>query len=256
MSNDIDTIKDKLAKLLRLGEDSAASQGEIENALRIAGAMMAKHSLTRDDIDMEASDPLAKVTYGRHWAFSKCHFATAWESYLANFVMTFMGTVQCYISKDMVVKKNGIVDLTRRAKATGFAFFGPDADAAAATALFEELRDAAATMALVRWGSYWKPDGATYCQGFVAGLSDANTKVKAELMNTDTQTTALMVVAEQNQLALREGSTEWLVKSTGINLGKGRARRGSSGSGSAFAEGRADGANYGVNKPSGRRQLA
>ena len=83
--NEINRIKDKLAKLLRLGENSAASDGEIDNALTLAAAMMAKHNLTRDDIDMTEADPIAKVAYGRHFAFSRgAHLAT-WETILINF---------------------------------------------------------------------------------------------------------------------------------------------------------------------------
>jgi len=258
MSN-INRIREKLAKLLALGEDNSASQGEIDNALSMASAMMAKHNLTRDDIDMSAVDPIAKVAFGRHWAFSKGASLTTWECVLCNFTVSFIGTVKYYQSKGMAVRRRGIAETDARGDirtATGVAFYGCDEDAECAATLFEELRDAAATMAIIRWGGWARGDGAAYAEGFALGIQSANTKAALALKNGDAQTTALMLVSEKMQLAIQEKGTEWLATTHKVNLSKGRARSFSrSGSGEARAEGRRDGSNYGVSRGSTARKI-
>ena len=259
MSN-INRIREKLSKLLALGENNAASQGEIDNALTMAAALMAKHNLTRDDIDMSAVDPIAKVAYGRHWAFSNGANLTTWEIVLCNFVMEFIGTVKSYHSKAMPVRRNGIAETDKHGEirtATGLAFYGCDEDAACAAEMFEELRDAAATMALIRWGGWARGDGAAYAEGFALGIQSANTKASLALKNGDAQTTALMLVSEKMQLAIRDKASDWLSTTHNIKIGKGRPRHFSrSGSHEARGEGRRDGSNYGVNRPGQNQRIA
>lgn len=47
---------DKIRKLLTLAEDPAASEGEIENALKAAQTLMAKYELEADEIDLSPED--------------------------------------------------------------------------------------------------------------------------------------------------------------------------------------------------------
>jgi hypothetical protein len=262
MSN-IDRIREKLAKLLALGENSAASQGEIDNALTLAAAMMAKHSLTRDDIDMSALDPIARVAYGRHWAFSKGVSLATWELVLNNFVLEFIGTIKVYSMQKMPVRRNGIAETDGKGNvrlACGLAYYGCDEDAACAATMFEELRDAAATMALIRWGGWARGDGAAYAEGFALGIKAANSKAKLALMQGDSQTTALMLVSEKNQLAIRDKANSWLKESHGVDMNKGRKGRSRSfsrsGSNEARAEGRQDGSNYGVTRSASSIKIA
>ncbi len=258
--NEINRIKDKLAKLLRLGENNAASDGEIDNALTLAAAMMAKHNLTRDDIDMTQADPIARVSYGRHFAFSRGANLATWESVLCNFIVSFIGTVQCYLSKQMPVRRNGIAETNGHGEprmACGCAFYGCDEDAACAAAMFEELRDAISTMAIIRWGGWARGDGAAYAEGFAVGIQASNSRAKQALANSDSATSALMLVSEKNQLAIRDKAKEWLTTTTGIKVNKGRSRSFSrSGSSEARNEGRRDGSNYDVSRPGARSRIA
>lgn len=256
--SDINRIKDKLAKLLRLGENTAASQGEIDNALTMAAAMMAKHNLTRDDIDLSEADPIARIAYGRHFAFSRGSRLTTWESGLAHFVTEFIGTVSHYSTSPMPVRRNGIAESDGNGQprmACGVAFFGCDEDAACAVAMFEELRDAISMMAIIRWGGWARGDGAAYAEGFASGLSDSNKRAKETLMHSDQQTHALMLVSEKHQLAIRDRSLDWLKKTTGIKL-KTVRRAGSNGSDNARSEGRSDGSNYDVNRRGAAARIA
>jgi hypothetical protein len=263
MTTNIDRIKDKLAKLLRLGENSAATDGEIDNALTMAASLMAKHQLTREDIDMNEADPIARVTVGRHFAFTKGGNLTSWERLIHHFVCEFIGSIACYNAGKMTARRNGIAVALdadgepRRANA--LCFYGSDDDARCAVSLFEELRDAIAAMAIIRWGSWAKADGGAYAYGFAQGLRDANKKAKRELMNTDEQTTALMITSGETQLAIVSKGKAWLKTTHNITLQTRSGRRTSFGSrnaNNAMSEGRRDGSNYNVNRPGLRPCLA
>jgi hypothetical protein len=157
------------------------------------------------------------------------------------------------------VRRNGIAETNGRGEprmACGIAFYGCDEDAQCAAAMFEELRDAISTMAIIRWGGWARGDGAAYAEGFALGIQTANEKAKAALMHGDSQTTALMLVSEKNQLAIREKAKDWLTATTGMKLKTGKARRFSSGSSNARDEGRRDGSNYGVSRPAARQRIA
>jgi len=256
--NNIDRIKDKLAKLLRLGENSAATDGEIDNALRMAAELMAKHQLTRDDIDTNAADPIAKVTVGRHYAFTKGGNLTTWENLIQHFVCEFIESVACYNAGKMQAHRNGIAIEGGRT-ANALVFYGSDDDARAAVALFEELRDAISTMAIIRWGSWARSDGAAYAYGFAQGIRDANKKAKRELLEIDSTTCALIIKSNETSQAIVAKGKTWLAATHGVQL-KTKTRRSSSFSSSnassAMSEGRRDGSNYNVNRPGARHSIA
>lgn len=262
--SDIDRIKEKLAKLLRLGEDNAASEGEIQNALHLATQMMAKHQLTRADIDMAAADPIAKVALGRHFAFCKGATLTTWESSLTSFVKNFIGSVSCYNAGKMPIRKNGIAadffaaDSAREAIA--IAYYGSDDDARCAASMFEELRDAVATMAIIRWGGWMRGEGGAYAYGFVCGLLEAHRSAVQSLTHQDATTTALMLKSESFSLAIVEKGKTWLATTHGVQLRarKGTRRVGYTGANArtAMNEGRRDGANYNPTRPASRNKIA
>lgn len=264
--SDLDRIKDKLAKLLRLGEDLAASDGEIQNALNLAAQMMAKHQLTRADIDASAADPLAKMSYGRHVGFCKGAKSSTWECALAWFICDYLGTVQHYLSNRIPLRKNGIALSLFASVNTGgnvptgcgFYFYGPDEDSRSAAAMFEEFRDAISTMAIIRYGGWARGDGFAYAYGFASGLQEANRKARLGLkQDSDSATTALILKSEQTSLAIRNKSKDWLATAHNVKLGKGSSRSVSlsSSKASAYAEGKSDGRNYQVSKPQRHKRI-
>lgn len=258
--SDINSIKDKLAKLLRLSQDNAATDGEIANALNLAAQLMAKHQLTRDDIDLGATDPIARVRMGRHFAFSKSSKITSWEGQLAMFVTEFINSVSCYVGRAEMVKFKGIVMLDPETgeprTAVPVCFYGSDDDAESAVEMFAELRDAIVTMALVRWGGWARGDGGAYAEGFVSGLKSKIKDAHAALLNSDQQTHALTLQSNKLALAIVDKAKDWLATEHRIKLGKRSRSSGSrSGSDSARREGRQDGASY-ANRPTVRPKLA
>lgn len=262
--SDIDRIKEKLAKLLRLGEDSAASEGEIQNALNLATQLMAKHQLTREDIDTTAEDPFARVTMGRHFAFCKGTRASTWECMVAEFICEFIGSVSRYLTKNAPLRKNGIhQDIMRGFEKQGesfvapaFCFYGSDDDARCAADMFEELRDAISTMAIVRYGGWARGEGMVYAFGFASGLREANRNSRIAMKNSDPTTTALVLQSEKNALAIVKKAESWLATAHNVKLAKGSSRSVKlGGRQGAYAEGRKDGSNYSVNRPQSRRKI-
>lgn len=262
--SDITRIKDKLAKLLRLGEDTAASQGEIDNALTLASQMMAKYQLTRDDIDLSAADPTAKVALGMNVAFCKGANTATWELILSQFVCAFIGSVSAYDSGKKPVRRKGIADFFGATEgevryAATRTFYGSDEDARVAAELFEELSQAIATMALIRWGGWARGDGAIYAYGFAKALREANDKARAALHNGDATTSALMLRSEANSLAIVEHGKQWLAKTHNVKLRSGSKRTvkvRTSSAMKAYGEGQRDGSNYNVSRPGSRKRIA
>ena len=263
--SDITRIKDKLAKLLRLGEDNAATPGEIDNALTLATQMMAKYQLTRSDIDLNAADPTSRVTLGRHFAFCTGIIMAPWEATICNFVESFIGSVACYKAGKMPVRKNGIADFfgapsQESRQACAIAFYGCDDDARAAMELFEELSSAISTMSIIRWGGWARGDGAAYSYGFASAIRNAHRNAHQELSNVDSYTSALMIRSAESSLAIVNHAKDWLSTTHNVKIGK--ARKGkplnfnSSNASAAFEEGRRDGNNYNVSRPGARHQIA
>lgn len=67
-----DKILDRVRKLLALANDAAASEGERENAIRMAHGMLLKHNLSMLDLDkhlqVEGRIELPLETFGMNWA--------------------------------------------------------------------------------------------------------------------------------------------------------------------------------------------
>lgn len=67
-------IVEKVRKLLNLANDSSASEGERDNALRMAHAFLAKHNLTMSTVEASGAEPTEERLrqdsefYGRPWA--------------------------------------------------------------------------------------------------------------------------------------------------------------------------------------------
>jgi hypothetical protein len=255
----IDNIKAKVGKMLSLASDSGASQGEIENALSMATQMMMKYNLTRQDIDQSKENPIEKVQYGMRTAYSLSKKTFVWESSLAMFLTRFIGTVKVYRDSQMHLnRKRGMVVTDEKGNSVysrAFIFYGSDDDCEIAVELFDELKYAIQMSAIIRFGSWAKGDGGAYCEGFVSGLRQTHIQ-EVKKLKMDSQTYGLIIVSEQNQLAIVKQADQWLAKEKGVKLYKKQTSTGASGSSDARNEGREDGSNYGLNKPTATRKLA
>ena len=257
MSN-ISKVKDKLTKLLALSEDSAASAGEIENALAMAGKLMAKHNVAREDLDTSSSNPTENVSFNQSVSFCLKTLRLAWEMDLARFVTEFIPSADYYITKGVPVRRNGMAEVGDDGQirlSCAITFYGPKEDSLAAMELYDELQTVIQAMALIRWASFSANEGAGYAEGFVYGLRESQMKATKKLSNEDGG--ALILVSSQNALILRDGAKLWLAKEKGIKLKSGAGVRSKSKGwdGASYGEGRADGKNYNPSKPTSTKKI-
>lgn len=258
--SDISRIKDKLTKLLKLSDPrNNASDGEVQNAMAMAASLMAKHNLTRSDLDLDSANPTTKVEYNRFMVFSDGKKRIKWEIDLCHFVTTFIPSVGFYLDANgpYPARRFGMASLKKGKpyEAAAAMLYGPEDDCIAAVDLYNELLDAVQAMALIRWGSFKSGDGAEYAEGFIEGLREANRSQEANLKLNDSTTYGLIIKSQENAALIVSGGKDWLAKSHGVKLRRGAAVRGTGTNNGARGEGKRDGSNYSVNKPSGNLKI-
>lgn len=248
MTDKQERIASKIRKLLAIAEDDAASAEEIQNAMNFAQRLMASHHLTEEDLAHEPADDYAKVDEGvmkeyRCFLGGKVFY---WESILATFITRFVGC-NAYIdnNKRPARDSRGFAKLVngKSYMAKSIVFYGLAEDASIAAELYEELHDLIGTMASIKWASIYKGDGASYAQGFVSGLFSQLEKAKA--IEKNSSTTAMILVSRRDDLIQykQDRALEWIKNARGKKIRKGGNGGGTkTGSYSAYAEGRDDGA--------------
>lgn len=243
----LDQVKDKLKKLFAVAENDASADGEVENAMAAASALMNAHQITRDDIteDDNGEVDVSKLEYGRHDRYSRYSSLTAWETIICHFIKEFVPGCGYYIEKS--VERRNAHGMASGGKATKITFYGPDADARFCCDIFDEVVYFIAAASKLRFGSALaRGAAASYAEGFARGLYDANHKEQAKLTQASkSDSTALVVV--NRSLAVRKASKTWLATEHGVRLGRARsARSAAHKSTSAYNQGKEDGANYNV----------
>ncbi len=261
MTADMQKVKDRIRQLLNVAANDAATDGEIDNALRIAQGEMARHHLSETDLVTEPAEQWADIDSAekgeaRAIVGSKKYY---WECLLAQFCQQFVGGVKIYASNstDNIDRIAGsrIVrwdDNGEIRKGKAFVFYGVAEDAELAKDLFDELRATIITMARLTWGGAFKGDGGTYCEGFVAGLNTKLKKAEArQRLESQGNSTGMILVERRADLIKRkQQAAELYLREKGVKLGSGGRMGGSNGSEQAYNEGKADGqaSDVGVNR--------
>lgn len=247
-------VKEKIRKLLNLGNDAGAFEGEIDNALRFARRLMLQHNLTEADLakPRDPHEAAADTEYGVTDAYSSTNHLCKWEQSLVWAVCGLMGTVQWYRASGETTKKTAAGTIHygkhgRPIKAQRFTFYGPAEDTRDARELFEEWAHIIIAMARMKHGGAFKGDGRNYAEGFALGLrekvDELHRQERREIAAAPESSTALVLVGQHEIMkARKDRAAEWLKDVKGIFLVTGRGR-GFSGSfnGEAFAGGKADG---------------
>lgn len=230
MSDNIYSIKDKIHKLLDLTDIDAAADGEIDNALRFAEMMFAKHNLTRDDVTTTNSDSenpeidISKVVFDRQRTWSLTSKSSVWEHWLLTLIPHIFRSVDAArYRKAKPMRRNGILFLDQNRKLlyqVPLLFYGPEVDVAAAVDLFEELQQIIASMARLRRGDCFNGNGAAYCEDFVYALLHKHQRLSLEMRESTTDpTTALMLArSDQTSLALRKAGKSWFEKTLNVRI--------------------------------------
>jgi len=249
MNPDLNNIKNKLVKLINLSENGAASQGEIDNALNMAAQIMAKHNLSREDIDLTSATPAAKVVMFRAYVSCLNSNSSTWEAMLARFCVAFVGNINYYKSK-------GNYGINKNKKCTLYFFYGSLDEVEIAVELFKELQNAISIMAVTRYDSFYNRKGGAYSEGFVNGL-EVNLHTEILKLKGDNTTNALIMRSDKTCLIIQDQAKQWLASVHKIKLVSGQGTRGANDrSGNAREQGKRDGSNYSVTKSSPIKKIS
>jgi hypothetical protein len=224
---DIDKVKSNIRAMLNLANDSAASEGEINNAMRFVKKLMEEHQLS--DADLTEVDDVLLNLERAEMASQKIYFNGAklseWESSAAGFACALVGGVKYYVTGRVPYRVNGILQHFPDGvamKRPQVAFYGIAEDVEIARQIFAELTLTIASMAKLKWGGVFRKDGREYCEGFVSGLwskyhEDNNSQKKLAQQSTGTALVAIenrgLVVNKKQELA-----TKYLEEGLGIKL--------------------------------------
>ena len=245
MSESLESVKKTIRDLLNLARNDAATEGEIDNAIRFARRLMDRHHIDEDDChDPHTAAAVEELMdCGENWLDNQ--FINQWEHGLAWFVRNLVGSVGHYINRPQTVRKNGVLVFNANGKprvASGFTFYGPAEDVVLATELFDNLRQTVIVMARLKHGGAMQGPGRSYAEGFVAGMSEKLSESRRADESASAESRALIVRSTALAKVKQEKAKNWLATAKGIKL---RNRSGGGGGGqyhgNAYGEGRADG---------------
>ena len=227
--SDIDTIKNRVRKLMAVAGDGVATDGEIENAMRLAAKLIDQHHLNADEL--QPAEPEAEIRMGRAFGISQARWFTTWESVLARAIERLFGCVKVYIDREtQPIRVNGIA-LMRGGKVVWgrkVCYYGPVVESTEAAELFTEWSRAIATMGVARWGGCFSGNGAQYCYGFAVALREKAERIDQERRLIQarpipqlTGTTCTAITLANRYELLREAGSDWLRNECGIKLSTG-----------------------------------
>lgn len=186
----MDKIASRVRKLLALAHDNSASQGEIENAMRMARELMTQYGI--EDSDLQEDDTSNPIVDERGQAKNT---SQRWEQSLSIAISNICDVV--------AYRCGGVIH-----------FVGYARDVAVARELYPSLVVTARTLARMELGKGWTPSHRSFAEGFVSALISRSKDWKKEAENT----TAIVV---RKDVAIRE----WL-NGQGLKLSRARRRGG------------------------------
>lgn len=243
---EFDKILRRLKALDNTASNSASTEGEKRNALRMMQALMVTNNLTRDDIAGE--DNVQSVRFTRMTCLVNGRRAAGWEKLLASYVCDeIFPSVQWYMAT--------------RGHRTVFTFYGPLSDVSNTIALFRELLLTIASAAQLQYGGYTRGSAASYAEGYVAGLPRSNSDRMHEEspnhgrragVNSKPHSAALVQV---RTVALQDAARQWLRKECNIRLTSSSSSGRHQHDPAAANRGKIHGAKQSVGKPSATPRL-
>lgn len=272
--NDIEKIKERVRKLMAVAGDGAASDGEIENAMRHAAKLIDSHHLSEDDCKPTDAKPDAPIEFGRVQGTCRTKILSTWENLLADAICKLFGCVQRYreTGKTAPVRVNGIAETDGDGVRMGqvLYFYGPLIESTEARDLFAEWSRAIATMGVARWGGAFRGDGGMYCMGFANALNGRATDIDKSRSTIPAKPVPLLGCSTLGSLSpltaitltgryemLKDQGKKFLKESHGVELSNGARRAGyRSGDRGAFAEGKLHGSKAEFGRAAKRKLLA
>lgn len=234
--DEFDRILARIRALDNTASNHASTEGEKRNALRMMQNLLLRHNLTRDDITED--DNVDSMQFTRIACPVNGRRAASWEKSLA-----------AYLTNEIFPLSQWYFG--RRGNRTLFWFYGPVDDVRNGLRLFRELLLTIATNAQLRYGGYSRGSGASYCEGYVAGLP----RVGEAEGDTTAQPVSERSLIHTRSLAVHSAARQWLEQECGIALTMARGRGRDLHDDAAAGLGRQHGAKHDVRSQNGRPRL-
>lgn len=210
--DEFEKILKRLRALDNTANNGASAEGEKRNALRMMQNLMLKHNLTREDIQQD--DNADNVTFTRRACPLNGRRACRWEKMLAWYVTKeIFPLVQWYSST--------------KGHRTLIWFYGPVSDVENTIELYRELLLTIATSAYLRFRGHTRGSGASYAEGYVAGLpqfKDAGNDVTES--SDDASLVSGQALIHARTLSVHNAAEKWLGEECDVHLcrtsGRGR----------------------------------
>lgn len=244
----VDKARDTIRKLLNVAKNDAATEGEINNALNSARALMKRYHLNEEDVSENEDDLKRKIRNaekGQVFVSIKSKLY-GWEGDLAYFCAQFVGGVGAYASHNKKPARDhrGFVmfdEWGEPYEGKQICFYGICEDSAMAAELFHELRLLIMSMARLKFGSCYKGHGGKYSEGFVSGLKE-RIKQQALLEQRTATPTGLIFIGKRDALIeYKAEEAKKFIEQKFPRMGKWAGAYGATGSHEAFVEGKNDG---------------
>lgn len=258
MSASTDAIKARVRALLNLAENDAATEGEIDNAVRFARRLMDAHHLSEDDCK---NDPHAKAAdeergeMAQEYAMGTGRHVCSWENRLCQFVSKLVGSVDAYICDGQAPLRTAAGALVfdddgKQIMRGQVCFYGLKDEAKLATEIYADLVSTIAAMARLKFGGALRGSGREYGDGFISGLYSKLSDAKKADEISSAGSRALVVRSAEIALRKKEDARHWLKKDRGIKLRSARSSYSTFSDEHAYAAGKEDGrrANVAVNR--------
>lgn len=219
-----DKVLERIKKMIALGNDSAATEGERETALRMAYNLLAKHNLSISDLPGDQSNEVRErqdiVISADKWARSLAHAVA--KLFFCKYFYSSTGTS----GKDK------------------HCFVGRQSNVITARYMSEYLIKSVKREATARYKSPTSPHGRSFCVGTV----DSVRKRVEQMLQQDTESTpgtALVLVGVHKREAA--ANDKWL-EQAGLALTTSKSRADNSLRAGAFYDGRDYGKTVSLNQ--------
>jgi hypothetical protein len=239
--HEFERILKRVKALHRTASNEASTEGEVRNALRAMQALMLQHNLDRKDIVEE--DNVSGMGMTRRACPLNGRRSCQWETALAH-----------YVTKHIFPMVQYYVD--RRGHRTLYWFYGPVDDVAQTLGLFQEMLLTIATTARLKYGGYSRGSGASYAEGYVAGLPREEFATASHVEQSASAVMSGKALVHTRMLAIQSAASEWLDVECGIRLVRSSGYSGRySFDWSAHREGTRDGAKHDTSHHHARKRL-
>lgn len=222
-----DKVLERVKKMLALGNDAGATEGERETALRMAYNLLAKYNLSLSDLPEDQNNEVRErqdtVISADRWARSLAHAVA--KLFFCRYFYQRTGTS----GKDK------------------HCFVGRQSNVNTARYMTEYLIKSVKREATTRYSSPTSPHGRSFCVGTV----DSIRKRVEEMVKTDTESTpgTALVLASLHQRE-EDANNKWL-EQAGTTLTTGKSRADNSLRAGAFYDGRDYGKTVSLNQQVG-----